>query len=248
MKSNDSLAATGHPASRPFARWRLAMQRAMGLRTICTHTFYAPLVGPGSTVLDLGAHTGEFSGAVVPLGCRAVAVEPDPGLFARIPDDPSIQKLRAAIGPTGGRAKLHRPGDATSGSVVASTPGAPHVEVDLVTLDSILVHLGPGRVDLMKVDIEGSETAVLCQLPDAALGRISQITVEFHPHITGESAVADAIRRLRAVGFICLDLNGPPHHSDCLFINWRRLLAARHVVPLAFLVALRLYLSWRRRR
>lgn len=43
-------------------------------------------IGAGSTVLDLGAGTGKLTRQLQPTGARIVAVEPDPGMRARLPE------------------------------------------------------------------------------------------------------------------------------------------------------------------
>jgi len=79
------------------------------------------------------------------------------------------------------------------------------VEVQVRTLDSVMSELGHDHIDLLKMDIEGSEYAVveslLCQNVD-----VRQLLVEFHHldrHTDGMNATRTkgAIRKLNRAGF-----------------------------------------------
>ena len=50
-----------------------------------------------------------------------------------------------------------------------------------------------GAVDLMKVDIEGSEEAFLCANPDL-LRRVHHLVVELHPYLCDTGRVEEVLR------------------------------------------------------
>ena len=61
-----------------------------------------------------------------------------------------------------------------------SAPVTGHVRVRTVSLPTFMREAGITAIDLLKLDIEGAEVAVLKNLPGECLERIKQITVEFH--------------------------------------------------------------------
>jgi hypothetical protein len=96
------------------------------------------------------------------------------------------------------------------------------VEVETLTLESLLARHGLERVALLKLDIEGPESAILLQAPAAVLHRLDQISVEFHDFLYVElaPAVDRAMARLRAAGFECFQFSRD--RSDVLFVNRAR--------------------------
>jgi hypothetical protein len=90
-------------------------------------------------------------------------------------------------------------------------------EVPVVTLDELVQQAG-GRIDVLKMDIEGAEFEVLEKAAPEALSRINQILVEFHDGTIPEFSRRDrqkAIRPLAAAGFKAVEYNG----RDVLFIR-----------------------------
>lgn len=69
------------------------------------------------------------------------------------------------------------------------------IEVPSLALTGLLNRLAPngGRIDLMKIDIEGSEEAFLCADP-AALDRVDALVVELHPTLCDTARVEALLR------------------------------------------------------
>src|SRR5262249_4200675 len=88
----------------------------------------------------------------------------------------------------------------------------------------LIAELPPGRIDLIKMDIEGAEVEILETLPREILRRIGQITAEFHSApIFGfdlQLRVERIIRRLRRERFMALDFSRGSR-TDVLFVNRR---------------------------
>ena len=61
----------------------LAIYHAIPLRQQRLRRFYAQFVSPGDIVFDLGAQAGNRTRAFAAIGCRVVALEPQPD-FARL--------------------------------------------------------------------------------------------------------------------------------------------------------------------
>lgn len=146
-------------------------------------------------VVDIGAHIGTFAiwtAGAVP-NARIVSVEADPQTF-RV-----LQKNFAAHGIDG--IALHRAATQHDGGVVRfrdEGPSMSHrvdatgkVEVPTISLDK-LVELAGGRVDLAKIDIEGSEEALLAA-NSGALANVGALVIELHPRLCDADAVRAAL-------------------------------------------------------
>jgi FkbM family methyltransferase len=128
---------------------------------------------PGSVFYDVGAHIGVFSLiAARNLGVQGsvFAFEPDPSNVRRIKEHASRNQLNAiriipkAVSSTDGRLRFQRASFQSSmnrGVLVEETFALQEssIEVDSITLDAVaLEHAWP---TLIKIDVEGSEAAVL---------------------------------------------------------------------------------------
>ena len=124
------------------------------------------------TVVDVGAHIGEWAAAArAALGASATlhCFEPQPETFdtlaGRFAAESRTSCHLLALGSEPGVASLY--GDERSPaftSLHADTLGAAPARVDEVevrTLDAMSAELGIERIDLLKVDVEGHELAVL---------------------------------------------------------------------------------------
>src|SRR5688572_12737710 len=88
----------------------LAIYHGIPLRQRRMRRLYAAFVASGDLVFDIGAHAGNRARSFAALGCRVVAVEPQPD-FARLlrllgSRWPELQVVEAAVGETPGRATL----------------------------------------------------------------------------------------------------------------------------------------------
>jgi FkbM family methyltransferase len=141
-----------------------------------TVRLFLGLLGSRSTVIDVGANSGLFSllAARHDPTVRVHALEPVGRVFALLETNVALNGLsavtchRVACGDAAGRVTMHVPADdpvpMMASLVDGWCPGS-HLteEVDCVTVDSLVDLGGTGsrRVDVIKVDAEGSEDAVL---------------------------------------------------------------------------------------
>ncbi len=191
--------------ARSFAIYHGVPGRQRRLRRL-----YAEFAGRGDLVFDIGAHAGNHVRGCVALGCRVVAVEPQPDfvrllhtLFGRSSE---ITIVEAAVGERAGRASLsisERTPTVTSLATAwledrAREPGFArvrwnrHIDIEMTTLDALIARFGVPA--FAKIDVEGSEPAVLAGLSHA----IPALCFEYLP---GALAQADAcLRRLLALG------------------------------------------------
>ncbi|HTY24720.1 MAG TPA: FkbM family methyltransferase [Desulfomonilaceae bacterium] len=198
------------------------MQRAKSVDRRCFHTYLPGLLGPDSTVLDLGANKGEFSREMISrYSCRVFAAEPLSDLRASIALSPGLTLLPFAVGGRNGRARL-REFSTRCASLLYEKEGdilGSEKDVEVLDLRSVLEKIGGGSIDLMKVDIEGAEIEMFESASDADLRKCVQITVEFHDFIYPEQSrnVESIKRRLRGLGFLVINFS--LDNTDVLFVN-----------------------------
>ncbi|HRJ44940.1 MAG: FkbM family methyltransferase [Caldilineaceae bacterium] len=172
--------------------------------------FYRQFVQPGALVFDIGAHVGNRLRVLRQLGAVCVAVEPQP-IFADLLQhfygrDGQVVLVREAIGAVAGEATLHI--SRHTPTVTTLSPGwmaavqradsfadvrwEETVTVPVTTLDALIAR--HGLPDFCKIDVEGSELAVLEGLSVA----LPLLSFEYIP-ATQEMALG-CIERLQALG------------------------------------------------
>jgi FkbM family methyltransferase len=177
--------------------------------------------GPGETVVDVGAGTGSearlFSSLVGPSG-RVVAVEAHPTTFRCLRRTVELNELfnvdivEAAVVGVPGPVLLHD--DAAAHRITASDGFA---DIALAVagrrLGEILDSLGVGRVNLLKMNIEGSELSALAGAADW-LSQVDNLVVSCHDfRANGDDRMrtfAPVAALLREAGF---QLRTRPHDS-----------------------------------
>lgn len=182
-----------------------ALDRAIGLARSLTiyhaipgrqrrmRRLYGALVSPGELVFDIGAHAGNRTRALAALGCRVVALEPQPDfaallrrMFAR---SARVTVVEAAVGRAVGHADLsisqRNPTVTTLSSswrdaraidpAFAGIDWNRSLRVPVTTLEALIERFGlPAFV---KIDVEGAEPDVLAGLPHA----VSAVSFEYLP-------------------------------------------------------------------
>jgi FkbM family methyltransferase len=119
------------------------------------------------TIVDLGSNIG---GSVLYFACRyptarIYGVEPDPGTFRKLQANvaplENVEVLPLAVGDRDGRAEFFPNPRTWASSLKRTFVTGPAITVQVRTLDTLLDEIGLHRVDLVKLDIEGSEHDVL---------------------------------------------------------------------------------------
>lgn len=182
-------------------------------RDVCLTGEYEPqetrllslLLQPGMTVVDAGANWGYFTllaAHLVGSRGRVVALEPDPRMWAllewntRLNRLGQVEALPIAAGRERGTLTLEGH-DSASGNrgvsrIVADADphSATTFTVASARLDDLLTERGVGDVDLVKIDVEGAEDAVLDGMrAGLAAGRYRRVLIELHPGLLAARGV-----------------------------------------------------------
>jgi FkbM family methyltransferase len=202
------------------------------LRRVRGHTIWTRSLDGDSIVVDAGAHRGEFSRQLIEMyKCRCYLVEANPELARRLDVRGAQQTLAVALAAADGHSEFIFRNNAEAGSI-ARRAGEPagggrtrSVAVEAVSLATLMRRTGLGRIDLLKLDIEGAEFDLIAGASDDLLASIGQITVEFHDFLEEFKArglFERARDRLQALGFVCCRVSFRTH-GDVLFLNAARL-------------------------
>jgi FkbM family methyltransferase len=191
------------------------------IETIYDHTVHPRYLGAQSHVLDLGANYGLFAKAITArFGCRCTAVEPSPEPFAAIAESPLISKLQAAAAAKSGTLPFHIAVDSVFSSLSSSPPSTvvQVIDVRALSLPDLFELVGISPLDLLKMDVEGTEIELLNTCPPSILQQIRQISVEFHDHcgITPAREVSATLARLHGLGFFSVRMSRNGHHDTWL--------------------------------
>jgi FkbM family methyltransferase len=187
----------------------IAIYHAIPFRQRRLRGLYGAFVRRGDLVFDVGAHAGNHVRSLLALGCRVVAIEPQPD-FVRVlrwlfGNSPDVTILETAVGDRAGRATLSisertptvtslapdwrdaRAGDADFAQVRWNRS----VEVTVTTIDALVEQYG--RPSFVKLDVEGSEPAALAGLSHP----VPALAFEYLPRALENVDVC--ITRLRAL-------------------------------------------------
>ena len=184
------------------------------LKEVCLDGEYqrdGTVIGPGATVVDVGAGVGEFCVSVARAhpDARVYAFEPAAESFALLEGNVRLNGLDnvtlfpCAVAADGHGRMLDRRGGAPAlGRISAGVHAGPAdaVRVPSIGLTELLGTLDAGRCDFLKVDCEGAEYEILLGAGRAVLERIAHIALEYHDD-TGTGRGADLAAFLRDRGF-----------------------------------------------
>lgn len=215
------------------------------LRRVRGHTICTLGLGPTSVVVDAGAHRGEFSDSLMRrFGCEPHLIEAHPSLARELAARFS-SVIPAALAAEAGFTQFFEDRNPEAGNIVCrNDPVGEPVTVPAATLSGIMQQLRLAHIDLLKLDVEGSEFDILLQTEAAVLRRISQISVEFHDFLSRPSYQGLYVKvraRLEALGFVCVPISIRTH-GDVLFLDARRYnlerrIAAQSATKLAWALA-----------
>lgn len=142
------------------------------------------LLGPGTTVLDIGASTGQVALPATDLGATVVCIEPLEENVA-ILCAAGLTVVPAAAGPTDGWCRLVECGPTGSWTIPGEGP------VPMWSLATLMARYGP--VDILKVDIEGGEYPLFAAASADTLRAAKVIAVDLHQWTTPDEPHREGI-------------------------------------------------------
>lgn len=143
-------------------------------------------------IVDIGANVGFFSLAMFAQfpKARIIAFEPMPFNFGQLslyqkayPNFKWVIENKAIADHNDGLTLYSATidGFSTMAGVFASDGRGQKIEVDTLTLEQVMKDKEIVQIDLLKLDCEGSEYAILYSLSDDYFDRIKRLSIESHP-------------------------------------------------------------------
>jgi FkbM family methyltransferase len=167
------------------------------------------------TVIDVGAHSGEWTKLVLPIfpAARFVMIEAQPE------KEPILRQVQAlaparidyAIALLGAESRASADfflADLGSSLYVENTAVVPRrVDLPMLTLDAALARHGVAGTILLKLDVQGAELDVLAGAADT-LARTQAILLEASlvEYNRGAPRIAEVIARLKELDFVLYDI------------------------------------------
>lgn len=150
-------------------------------------------VGPGKLCIDCGANKGSVTQRMVETGADVIAFEPDPWSFQQlsgsISGNGNVTLFNKAVGGQAGVLPFYRAADFQShpdlhslgSSLIPQGAGTQEkIQVEVIDFPEFIQGLG-GRVEILKMDIEGAEVDILERLfATGLIACFDHIFVETH--------------------------------------------------------------------
>jgi FkbM family methyltransferase len=177
-----------------------------------------------ATVLDIGAGVGELAVHLarrLPRS-RVIAVEPAPDSHRLLQRNvqrngvTNVVAVRAAVGPDDRPLAVDLGAPPAQRSARPAT-GPPFVAVPSTTLAALFSGHRIACCDLLKIDCEGSEEAILSGAPAGVLARVERLVVETH----GTAALSTIAALLEDRGFSVRVAPSPVHSNLALVYGER---------------------------
>lgn len=153
---------------------------------------FRSLIDTGGTVIDLGANIGQYTLAAaqaVGAGGRVIAVEPHPGVCARLLDNIGLSHVEDRVLPvtspladSAGFIEFGLPGPGALGTMRPKKEGERRGLLTMgVRMHELAGRLGIADVGVMKVDIEGYDLSVIDDMLRNSALRPRHILFEYLP-------------------------------------------------------------------
>jgi FkbM family methyltransferase len=183
---------------------------------------FARLVGPGDRCVDVGANVGVHTIRLARLVGRdgeVIAIEPDPEVVRRTGNNISLNGLSnvrligAAAGEEAGQLELYRPSPRDTNRARASLLHHPYLTgatttVPVVTLDAVC---DGAPVALIKIDVEGHESAVVRGAADTISRYAPSIVFEYAPELLDDVVAQTPFDSLAERGYEMFRIRCPRH-------------------------------------
>lgn len=201
----------------------------MRIETVDSHSFCPDLISDGChAIIDAGSSDFEFAKYFDRASYAHIfCIDPNRKILWK--DSPiNVTFIRAALETIDGT-MIYNDWSTGEGNCTSTEENKLHYaedsyEVETITLDTLLRHYGIAQVDLLKLDIEGSEYDVLKSITKPIA---KQISVEFHDNISHKYPGGEYYAELMAGEFgklyhpvkhECTNMGGIANYWDSLFV------------------------------
>lgn len=176
---------------------------------IFVENIYPAPVREGDTVVDIGAQIGCYAVHAAGLGARVFAFEPFPANFAALQRNIALNRLKdvrafqCAVGAEAGERAMFVPDarDHTGRYSLFPGRGSQTLAVPCMSLDDIVREHQLERMDVLKIDCQGSEYEILYGASPETLARIRNIMAECEVFDRPDWSVSALREYLGARGF-----------------------------------------------
>lgn len=172
-----------------------------------------------SLVLDAGGYRGDWAAKIHDrYGANIYIFEPVPefadDIRRRFAGNPSVRVFEFGLADKDGGARIHLDGDATSTVAKSNNHWA---IVDIRDAAGFIARERIDRIDLLKINIEGGEYALLRRLLESGLiGICRDIQVQFHEFVPNSHALREELRSGLS------KTHRPTYEYFFVWENWRR--------------------------
>jgi FkbM family methyltransferase len=186
-------------------------------------------------IVDCGANIGMFAlyAAQAARGAEILSIEPMPNAFARLENHVRcngltgrVQCVNSAVG--GSESMRVMDGrDRSTTLKFMYPPGTDRtgITVKCLRLDSLMAGLGSRRINLLKMDIEGSEFETLLATDIAQLARVDRMDIEMHtPDDGNRQSREELLRHLSRAGHLLEDMEEDVHGYGVAYFRHRDLM------------------------
>lgn len=176
-------------------------------KVIKEHTFFDELFNEEIVVIDLGACRGEFIDELNKQYKikKAILVEANPTNFKNLIKNENYTLYNRLVSDKKNEiTKFYEdPKSPYNGSNKFNYFDGIEHNINTITLEEIIEENNLDYIDILKIDIEGSEYDVIPSISEEILSKIKQITIEFHDFIDNnlKEKTQKIIDRLENLGF-----------------------------------------------
>lgn len=197
------------------------------------YTRYSDPIQPDWTIVDVGASIGEFcveAALQVPEG-RVIAFEPNPGSInilrqnMRVNGLKNVESYNVGVWKEKGEITLEIPHDESINARSLDCdkeagPDCRRTSIPVLSLNEMLELIDVDKIDLMKIDTEGTEFEILMSQPAAIFERIERMIIEVH-EISPEKTCQKMVEYLESLGYKTRRHNNYVHEHLHYLYAWR---------------------------
>jgi FkbM family methyltransferase len=202
-----------------YHRWLHPWQGTWEVESLFTEEILnnlSKIIKPNSTVIDIGAHTGNMSTAYSLFASKVFAFEPNPATFEVLEKNsqlnPKIQPFNCAVSDEEGALEFHysdfgfcNGGFATRTDFgVGVTGHKVPIDVYAVNLEKFLEDKEIGEVSLIKIDAEGHDKDILKTLTNIITKHKPILITEIYDGLSPDE-ITDLLDTIHSLGYKAYD-------------------------------------------